>query len=87
MVIERFKGGDARAVGERFRRLGRMLPEGVAYHASWIEPAGTRCFQVMEAPQRELLGLWTCRWDDLMEFEILPVETSGDFWAKFHFSS
>ena len=33
MVIERFKGGDARSVGERFRHSGRMLPEGVAYHA------------------------------------------------------
>ena len=38
MVIERFK--DARAIGERFERMGRMLPDGVVYHASWVEPRG-----------------------------------------------
>jgi hypothetical protein len=35
MVMERFKHGDAGPFGERFRREGRMLPEGVTYHASW----------------------------------------------------
>jgi Protein of unknown function (DUF3303) len=83
MVIERFKGGDARAVGERFRHLGRMLPEGVAYHASWVDLAGARCFQVMEAPYGELLSIWASRWDDLVEFEIVPVQTSSEFWSKF----
>jgi len=29
MVIERFKHGDPKPIGERFRRGGRMLPEGV----------------------------------------------------------
>ncbi len=31
MVIEKFKGGSPDAVGERFRRDGRMMPEGVVY--------------------------------------------------------
>jgi hypothetical protein len=83
MVIERFKDGDARAVGERFRHSGRMLPEGVVYHASWMDSAGTRCFQLMEATHPESLKLWTSHWDDLIEFEIVPVETSNDFWSKF----
>ena len=82
MVIEHFKGGNARPVGERFRHSGRMLPEGVAYHASWVDSAGARCFQVMEASDRELLNLWASRWDDLVEFEIAPVQTSVDFWSK-----
>ena len=81
MVIERFKR-DASAIGERFRQKGRMLPEGVAYHASWVDPAGTRCFQIMEAPRLESLETWTSRWDDLVDFEIVPVLTSADFWAK-----
>jgi len=50
MVIERFKQGDAKPIGERFREKGRMLPEGVIYHASWVDSTATRCFQVMEAP-------------------------------------
>ncbi len=82
MVIERFKPDSLKQIGERFRRSGRMLPEGVAYHASWVDSAGTRCFQIMDAPQRELLDLWISRWDDLVDFEIVPVETSADFWAE-----
>lgn len=84
MVIERFKNGDARSVGERCRRFGRMLPDGVIYHASWIDSATARCFQVMEAPEQALLDLWVDHWDDLVDFEIVPVETSSDFWSKVH---
>ena len=61
MVIESFKAGDAGPVGERFRRLGRMLPEGVAYQASWVDLSGSRCFQIMEAPHRDLLNIWANR--------------------------
>jgi hypothetical protein len=25
---------------------------------------------------------WVSRWDDLIDFEIVPVLTSADFWAK-----
>ena len=82
MVIERFKHGDARAVGERFRQSGRMLPEGVLYHASWVDSSGTQCFQIMEAARLELLNTWVSRWDDLIDFEIVSVLTSADFWAK-----
>jgi hypothetical protein len=83
MVIERFKHGDARSVGERFRHCGRMLPDGLAYHASWVDLAGSRCFQIMEAPHRDLLNTWVGRWDDLVEFEVIPVQTSDDFWSAF----
>jgi hypothetical protein len=82
MVIERFRQGDPRPIGERFKRSGRMLPEGVAYHASWIDAASMRCFQVMEAPDRQSLDAWIARWNDLVDFEIVPVLTSADFWAK-----
>jgi len=81
IVIERFKR-DALAIGERFKQKGRMLPEGVAYQASWVDSAGTRCFQIMDAPQLESLDPWVKRWDDLIDFEIVPVLTSADFWAK-----
>jgi hypothetical protein len=82
MVIERFKHGDAKLVEERFRRNGRMLPEDIAFHASWVDSAGTRCFLIMEAPHPELLRTWVNRWDDLIDFEIVPVVTSADFWSK-----
>ena len=82
MVIERFKHGDASAVGKRFKLSGRMLPEGVAYQASWVDSTGMRCFQIMETRDPELLKIWATRWDDLIDFEILPVESSAEFWAK-----
>ena len=56
MVIEHFKNKDPKPIGERFKREGRMMPEGVAYHASWIDPAAARCFQVMEADSVEKLA-------------------------------
>jgi hypothetical protein len=80
MVIERFK--NARAIGERFERMGRMLPDGVVYHASWVEPSGARCFQIMEAQDAALLQAWVGRWRDLADFEIVPVLTSQQFWAE-----
>jgi hypothetical protein len=82
MVIERFRHGNPRLVGARFKRSGRMLPEGVFYHASWVNSTGTRCFQLMEAPHTQMLDTWMHRWDDLIEFEVIPVLTSSDFWAR-----
>ena len=81
IVIERFKG-DSKAVGARFRACGRMLPDGVTYQASWMEATGSRCFQIMEAPGLEALSAWVRRWDDLVDFEIVPVLTSADFWGR-----
>jgi hypothetical protein len=85
VVIERFKSGDPKPIGERFRVKGRMLPEGVQYQASWIDPVVGRCFQIMEAPSLESLSEWTHRWDDLVDFEIVPVLTSAEYWATISF--
>jgi hypothetical protein len=82
MVIERFRNGETKAIGERFAREGRMLPVGVVYHVSWVDATGGRCFQIMEAERAELLAEWVVRWEDLVEFEVVPVVTSAEFWAK-----
>ena len=60
------------------------MPEGVSYEASWVEPEGGRCFQVMQAPDRATLDLWIARWSDLVDFEVVPVLTSQEFWAQRH---
>jgi hypothetical protein len=59
-----------------------MLPEGVTYYASWVDSAGVQCFQLMEAPDSESLTAWINRWSDLIDFEIVPVRTSNDFWSN-----
>ena len=83
MVIEQFRNADAMPVRERFFRQGRMLPDGVTYHASWIDPVQARCFQIMEADDARALEPWIERWADVVDFEIVPVVTSVDFWAAF----
>ncbi|MGH7486431.1 MAG: DUF3303 domain-containing protein [bacterium] len=82
MVIERFKKDAIDKVGERYRAKGRMMPDGVAYVSSWLDDEGTICYQLMEAPAPAALKPWTDAWDDLMDFELVPVSTSAEFWAK-----
>jgi len=82
MIIERFRNGNTKAVGERFARNGRMMPDDIEYRASWVDQDGTRCYQIVEAPHQELLRTWINRWDDLVEFEVVPVLTSSEFWSK-----
>ncbi|MGI8837066.1 MAG: DUF3303 domain-containing protein [Pyrinomonadaceae bacterium] len=78
MVIERFKNRDAVAIYRRYREQGRMLPEGLRYVDSWVEPNFDRCFQLMECAEPDLFQRWTARWQDLVEFEIVPVVTSKE---------
>jgi hypothetical protein len=78
MVIERFKNCDARAVYRRFQEKGRMTPEGLAYVGSWIEANFDRCFQLMECSDVRLLQAWALQWQDLCEFEFVPVVPSKE---------
>jgi hypothetical protein len=78
MVIERFKNRDAALVYERYREKGRMMPDGLSYIDSWVEPDFARCFQLMECDDPQLLRQWTNNWQDLVDFEIVPVVTSKD---------
>lgn len=78
MVIEHFRPGRAPDIYRRFRDRGRLAPEGLAYVSSWVDLEYRRCFQVMEAPSEALLREWTANWDDLVEFEVVPVRTSAE---------
>jgi hypothetical protein len=78
MVIERFKGRDARAVYRRLREQGRGVPDGLTYVDSWVEVNFDRCFQLMECDDARLLQQWVAFWSDLVEFEIVPVVPSAD---------
>jgi Protein of unknown function (DUF3303) len=78
MVIERFRGGDAAAVYRRYRERGRMMPEGLKYVDSWVEKDFGRCFQLMECEDTRLLQQWMSCWEDLVEFEVVPVVTSKE---------
>ena len=76
MVIEQMR--DPAAVYARFAERGRMLPEGVEYVNSWVEPDRKRCFQIMKCEAREQLDAWAANWSDLVEFEFIPVISSAE---------
>lgn len=78
MIIEQFRDGDAVPGYRRFRDKGRMAPEGLKYVASWVTADLTRCYQVMEADDPQLLALWMANWRDLVNFEVFPVVTSAE---------
>lgn len=78
MVVERFRNRDAAAVYRRFREKGRMAPEGVSYVSSWVETNFDRCWQIMECDDPALLHQWARNWEDLVEFEFVPVLTSAE---------
>lgn len=78
MIVEHFRGGDARPVYRRFRDQGRLAPDGLHYISSWVTRDLQRCFQVMECDDERLLQEWIARWDDLVRFEVIPVMTSPD---------
>jgi uncharacterized protein DUF3303 len=78
MIIERFRNGDAAAVYRRFRERGRMAPEGLTYVSSWVTTDLTTCYQVMDCDDRTLLQQWMLRWNDLVDFEVIPVIMSAE---------
>ena len=78
MVIEHFRPGQAPEVYRRFHERGRMAPAELRYVASWVDLDFKRCFQVMEAEDEARFKEWTANWDDLIDFEIVPVRTSAE---------
>ena len=54
------------------------MPHDLRYVASWVTDDVRCCFQIMECDDRALLTQWMARWDDLVEFEVIPVVTSAE---------
>jgi Domain of unknown function (DUF3303) len=82
LVIERFRGGDAKPVYERLRERGRLAPEGLAYVASFVDAGLRCCYQVMETDDPALLERWMAAWRDLVEFEVHEVIGSEEAAAR-----
>ena len=78
MVIERFRDGAAPEIYRRFRERGRMAPEGLEYVSSWVDRDFRTCWQLMRAEDPALFAPWIAAWQDLAEFEIVPVRTSAE---------
>jgi hypothetical protein len=78
MIIERFHYDKVKELYKRFEEKGRMLPEGVKYINSWINEEVTICYQIMESDTEKKIHEWIRNWNDLADFEIIPVITSAE---------
>jgi hypothetical protein len=79
MVIERFRDNDMLPIYKRIRDRGRMLPEGLKYVDSWIEPNFSRCFQLMECDDARLFQQWLLELRGSgVTMEFVPVIPSKD---------
>ncbi len=74
MIVERYTSGPG-PIYERAAARGRMLPEGLRYIDSWVvdDDRMDRCFQLMETDDPALIEVWLRGWQDLGEFDVLPV--------------
>ena len=77
MVVEHFKQGKTKDIYRRLQEKGRTMPEGLKYIDSWVSASLDRCFQLMECDNPALFQEWILEWDDLAEFEIIPVVHSN----------
>jgi hypothetical protein len=78
LVIERYRDGDPVPVYRRLREGGRQLPAGVSFVSSWVTDDLTTSYQVMACEERTSLDPWMGYWSDLVDFEVVPVVTSGE---------
>jgi hypothetical protein len=82
MIIEKFHPGKVKSLYQRYADKGRMLPEGVNYINSWIDIQISICYQLMESDSEQKIHVWIQCWDDLADFEVIPVITSAEAKTK-----
>jgi hypothetical protein len=79
MIVETFRDNDMVPIYKRVHDEGRVIPDGLKYIDSWVEPNFSRCFQLMECDDARLLQEWILKWRGYgVSFEIVPVVTSKE---------
>jgi len=76
MVIETYNAEQLKDLYLRFESKGRMLPKGLHYLDSWINEDLSCCYQIMESDSIEKVKKWANQWNDLINFEIIPIISS-----------
>lgn len=78
MIVERFKTPGGIDVYRRAKERGRMMPSGLEYVSSWIDYKFETCFQLMKTDDRNLIDQWIEHWQDLVDFDVVAVQTSAE---------
>ena len=71
MIVETFP--DTLAVYRRLRDEGRSAPAGFEVRGAWVDAALGRCFMLVEADEVSAIQAWAAHWEDLGDFEVVPV--------------
>jgi hypothetical protein len=50
----------------------------VKYINSWINEDITICYQLMESDSLDKLNEWISNWNDIVDFELIPVISSTE---------
>jgi hypothetical protein len=74
MVVENYKNGCFEKIYERYNSKGRLFPEGLHFLNSWVNKDKNICFQLMEANNEELFYQWFAIWEDLVDFDLYPID-------------
>lgn len=77
IITEHFHKDKVKQLYHCFAEKGRMLPEGVSYINSWINEDVSICYQAMESDATERIEEWIGNWNDLSDFEVIPIITSA----------
>lgn len=51
-----------------------MFPYGLHYLNSWVNKELNICYQLMESNDIELFHEWFKKWDDFVDFELVPLD-------------
>ena len=78
MVIEKYKTPGAIEIYRRAKNQGRMMPDGLEYVSSWVDFNFSKCYQLLKTEDEKLFRQWIDHWKDLVDFEIVPVQTSAE---------
>ena len=57
----------------KLRDGGRALPDGLKFVTSYVSADLSRCFQLMETDDITLFQKWIADWQEVVEFEVVPV--------------
>lgn len=74
MVVENYKEGCFEKIYERYNAKGRLFPIGLHFLNSWVNKDKNICFQLMESNDPDLFSEWFERWNDLVDFELYPID-------------
>ena len=78
MVTYVFSPDARNAAQERFKKTGGQPGAGVKMLGRWHAIAGCHGFVLAESNDGVAIGKWMQEWTDLLEFDVIPVNTDED---------